>query len=545
MKHPLLLLPAIALMAAPSADAFDRPWTGATSGNWDTQGNWFNNVPPTNVDVALFNASMPNTTVSMNGTAAVVNGLRFDGNTAYTFNAGGGSLTTQTVTMDATVTAAITNRFNLTLNLPTGTGSITNNSAAATLDFAGGMTYNGATNKLVRFYGSGTTTVNGFTPSGTGNLSFEKLDTGKLILSGTFGVAGSIRDGILLLNSSNTVDNGNFNISGGTIGLGAGDFTRNVGVGTNQIRWVAPTTNTVAGFAAYGANRVVNLGGTGAVFTWTQPSSIRADQQLGFGSVDSTHKIDFQNKLNLADGARTIVVSDGVSSTNVDGEISGVISSTTASLGSLTKTGLGTLLLSNTNTYTGLTTVSQGRLLINGSIAGGASVASGAVLGGTGTVVGEVTIDGSLRPGESIGTLTVQNDVTWNSGDAWVFELGGAAVSLSDAQTGGSTQDQLAITGGNLLKGSGSQWVFDFSGTGATGWYKLVDWSGNTTFDVTDFTATNLGDSLGGTFVIDNATSALYVHVVPEPGVWSLALLGAGAAFCLRRRADARRRAIA
>ena len=73
---------------------------------------------------------------------------------------------------------------------------------------------------------------------------------------------------------------------------------------------------------------------------------------------------------------------------------------------SLTMQGPGTLVLSGANTYAGVTTVTAGRLSVNGSIQGGVSVASGAILGGTGTIYGGGSIFGTLSPGNSIGTIT-------------------------------------------------------------------------------------------------------------------------------------------
>jgi fibronectin-binding autotransporter adhesin len=199
----------------------------------------------------------------------------------------------------------------------------------------------------------------------------------------------------------------------------------------------------------------------------------------------------------------------------------------------------GKWILAGSNTYSGTTTVSAGSLIINGNNSGATgvlSVASGATLGGSGTIGGATTISGTLAPGNSIGTLTVANDVTWNGGENWVFELG-AVAGPSIASPGSS--DFLSITGAgsDFLKGSGSSWTFDFAGTGDLGWYKLVEWSdGTTTFDALDFTGVNLGGVYTSEFAIQD--NALYVNVVPEPSTYvllGLAALGFGA-HVLRRR---------
>ncbi len=108
------------------------------------------------------------------------------------------------------------------------------------------------------------------------------------------------------------------------------------------------------------------------------------------------------------------------------------------------------------------------------------------------------------------------------------------------ANTGG-TRDLLDITSGDFLKGTGASWNFDFANTGSVGWYKLVDWTGTTNFVASDFTFTNLAPGLLGDFVVDNATSALYINVfIPEPSTWAALIIALIAAFLLRRKKSCR-----
>jgi len=93
---------------------------------------------------------------------------------------------------------------------------------------------------------------------------------------------------------------------------------------------------------------------------------------------------------------------------------------------SLTKLGPGTLTLSGNNTYTGTTMVSAGTLVVNGSIGGsGVSVAANATLGGTGVILSPVTGSAGaiVAPGDSIGTLTISNNLTLNAEAVARFEL--------------------------------------------------------------------------------------------------------------------------
>jgi autotransporter-associated beta strand protein len=242
------------------------------------------------------------------------------------------------------------------------------------------------------------------------------------------------------------------------------------------------------------------------------------------------------NTSNAATASGSIITTNGQIGGSGNLTASGVISSATAS--GFTKVGTGTVTLSGNNTYTGTTTVSAGSLIVNGNQSGATgvlTVAANATLGGSGTIGGPTTISGILAPGNSIGTLTVANDVTWNSGNSWVFELG--AVAGPSILSPGSS-DLLAITGGNdFLKGGVGPFTFDFAGTGDFGWYKLVDWAGgSTTFDVLDFTGVNLGGVYTSEFAIQD--NALYVNVVPEPSTYALLALAAAGlgSHVIRRR---------
>ena len=95
---------------------------------------------------------------------------------------------------------------------------------------------------------------------------------------------------------------------------------------------------------------------------------------------------------------------------------------------SLTKTGAGTLVLSNSNTYTGGTEVSGGTLLVNnasGSATGtGPVTVSAATLGGTGFINGPVTLTGDATL-TSTGTLTIKNTLTIQG---WANQLAAGTV---------------------------------------------------------------------------------------------------------------------
>jgi autotransporter-associated beta strand protein len=113
----------------------------------------------------------------------------------------------------------------------------------------------------------------------------------------------------------------------------------------------------------------------------------------------------------------------------------------------LIKAGIGTLVLSGTNTYSGATLIEGGRLLINGTQLGGGDyvVNPGAALGGTGSIKGDLAVHGTLAPGASPGILTIDGNYTQASSGTLEIEAGGLIP--------GTEHDQLIVTGTATLGG--------------------------------------------------------------------------------------------
>ncbi|WP_423827096.1 S8 family serine peptidase, partial [Serratia rubidaea] len=91
--------------------------------------------------------------------------------------------------------------------------------------------------------------------------------------------------------------------------------------------------------------------------------------------------------------------------------------------GGLTKEGIGTLVLTGNNSYSGPTLVNQGLLAVNGTLASDVTVQDGGVLGGSGRI-GSLTANAgaTVAPGNSIGTLNVTRDVTFAAGSRYAVE---------------------------------------------------------------------------------------------------------------------------
>jgi autotransporter-associated beta strand protein len=195
-------------------------------------------------------------------------------------------------------------------------------------------------------------------------------------------------------------------------------------------------------------------------------------------------------------GGETQTLSDGIADQTGSG-------GTGANAGSwaLTKTGAGTTILMADNTYTGATTVNAGALLVNGSIASssGLTVAPGALVGGTGFLP-TTTINGTLSPGNSIGTITVNGNLAFGAGGQYVVEVSPTAA------------DRTNVTGTATL--AGNVLAIFASGSYITKQYTILhadDGLGGTTFGgvASSNPNFNAGLSYGANDVILSLTAAL------------------------------------
>lgn len=183
--------------------------------------------------------------------------------------------------------------------------------------------------------------------------------------------------------------------------------------------------------------------------------------------------------------------------------LSGVISGA----GQLFKSGGGSLTLSNNQTYSGITTVDTGSLMVNGSLGTSTStvtVSAGATLGGTGSILRPVLVNGTLAPGStSPGTLTLGNTLTLTGASRLAHRI----ADWNGAP--GTGFDTLAANSIAITASTAARLVVTLDFTGVTGFSET-----NRSFPIASANSSPTG------LTADNWT--LQTSAFPGAGSWSL-----------------------
>ncbi len=343
----------------------------------------------------------------------------------------------------------------------------------------------------------------GFGGTISGAVTLQKSGPGTQVL--TASIAGNS-----LSYTGNTI------VSQGILRLAAND----------RLPDTAPSTNVVVGDSAL--NAFLDLNGYN--------DTINGLHGTASGTVHS-------NGGQLGGVANSVLTLRGTATPALDATFSGSLRNNTdtgTSTLAITKTGSGTQILAGTNTYTGATTISAGTLLINGNnsaATGAISVASGATLGGSGSLGGALNVadGGILAPGTGSGTLTTNTSVAFNDLSVLNYDF------LGTDQTVGGVNNDL-FTGVTTLTLDGVLNVSEtvagsFLSASLGNMWRLINYSGTLT-DNTLNLGTTPGLSGGLAFAVDtNTTGQVNLVVVPETS--SAGLLGLTALLTLRRRRKA------
>jgi autotransporter-associated beta strand protein len=458
--------------------------------------------------------------------------------------------------------------------VPTGSSlDLSSASADATVTFVNPIDFSGTSRTINVNDGraavdarlEGIVSNGGLTKTGAGTLEF--------VAANNYSGATRIADGALRISSATALSgSSNLVLAGGVIELAAGNFSRSLGIGANQVQFASS-----GGFSAVGADRAVNLGGAKSAVTWDGAARFLSyNQKLILSSESANATVDFQNPIVLGTssiGQRTIEVRNG--SAAIDGKISGTISSPGAGIG-IQKVGAGTLELSAVNSYAGITTVSEGTLIVSGGLSStsrieieknGTFLYSGAAglsrqvlveggsfiynssalfsgslkfesgyLGGNGNLGGtsvNVSSGLTISPGASAGTLRTGSQ-EWGNGGVYLWEI----ASLSGTAGTSTGWDLLSIQGSLTISADTGAFAIRLSSFGElAGWDPSVSQSwviatstgqiqgfnpGLVTVDSAGFSAHN--NLAGGSFAVgQNGQSIQLVFIaVPEPSTTAL-----------------------
>ena len=420
---------------------------------------------------------------------------------------------------------------NLTLN-----GAMTQNNGNRTLTSSTTGTFTQAGSVfLSELAGTGRTLT--LTGNNNGTVSGAIADFNG---SGTAGGINKSGNGIWSLTNAASTYTGTTQLNGGVLEvstLANGGTNSSIGASTSaaanllftggSIRYTGGATTTDRLFTRTSNNGALEASGTGAV-------NFNNTGAIAWGAIDNSR----------------IMVLGG---TNTDNNtLAAQINDNGTGAVGVTKADAGRWVLTNANTYRGVTTISGGTLVVDGThiaATGGSTfynVNSGGTLAGTGTIdlsaatsTRNVTVaNGGRLEASSVNDLTL----TLSTG---VLNISGAAASLSPSflfSLGAPGNTVLSLTSGTLNIGSGLLNFDDFQFTTLSGFDNGVYTLFNTSSAITGSLGSSLSGAIGlggtGTLSLSGGQDVIFtvVNVIPEPSTYAMLGLGLGALVWLRRK---------
>ena len=358
-----------------------------------------------------------------------------------------------------------------------------------------------------------------------------RIGTGNLDAIVNFGAGATIGSGI-------TLDSA----------LGYGGSFSHMGAGAMQ--FVAGSEGYI-GFKLDGVNygwmRVIFTNNTGGavVKDWAYDNSGSA---LVTGNVLQSA---------VSGGAQTVTLTSASGSFTLGTAITDALGNTGGVVNSVVKQGAGTAVLAITNTYTGITSINAGKLVMGDAAAdtfatSQVNVAATAMLLGSGSISGNVNLaaelssgannGGTLAPGIGTGTLTVGGSTTLNQGSifAWDISANGASydklqtATLVDGGSAGGSVFQIVVadpTFTDTFWDTAQSWTNIFTTDGTTA---IANWANifGSTVSVVNSSLTPI-TPVDGSFTLTGST--LSWTAVPEPSSALAGLLLAGGLMRRRR----------
>jgi hypothetical protein len=300
----------------------------------------------------------------------------------------------------------------------------------------------------------GNLTYLGALPSNYNVVINSTTNFGKLVLTSASGVTTfGIYPGSTVTNGTyaavfSGLSSGNLTATAGTFGAGAWALSNGSGdIWDLILSGFLSSSTDVSSSPAY-------TGSTISSVSTVTLSSIGATANPVFsGGVLTLASGDSSSLAFTVSAAGGTIQSPSSGSATLSGVFSGI--------GSLTFTGSGTTIISSANTYSGGTTVASGTLSVAGASPTGTGdvfVASAGTLMGTGTIAGNSTVSGVLKPGNSPGYLSFTQNLRLNAGSTYQQDIAGNAQASGATPAGASgyysfvnVGSQLTITSGATL----------------------------------------------------------------------------------------------
>ncbi len=222
----------------------------------------------------------------------------------------------------------------------------------------------------------------------------------------------------------------------------------------------SPALVTLGGLSVPPVNNTLSFYNTMAAITDTGMLGSSPITLGGSSLAFAPDSVAFSNNLGIV-SASTLAMTSGNNSFSGAFLGSGPLAFSLPTGSSLTLQG-------NSSAFSGALTVNDGTLLVDntagsGTGSGVVTVLGAATLGGNGVIGGPLTVNGTLAPGNSPGTLTVNNDLVINNGAVLQYQLG--------------TSSDLTVVHGNLTLG-GTLNIANSGGLGMAN-YPLFTYTGS------------------------------------------------------------------